>query len=90
MTPDPLTRAEAELPDPVIAATLKLSAVQSIFDAILLSGRGLPIESRRWLAVRLADARAELREAIYGEQDSIDETATLTYMLPALEPACQS
>jgi len=73
--------------DPVIRATLALDDAQAAYDAAMVSGLGLWFHERRTLAKRLALARRKLRSAIYSHDDRIDETATLTHMLPALEPA---
>jgi hypothetical protein len=79
--------------DPVIRATLALDAAQTAyddaqraFDAAMCAGVGLTFWDRRKLGARLALAKMQLRSAIYANDDRIDETATLTHMLPALEP----
>jgi len=72
--------------DPVIVATLALDEAQRAYDAALTGGRGLPQESRHGLATRLAIARRNLRESIYGPGDKIDEVPDLIYLLPALAP----
>lgn len=72
--------------DPVIRATLALDIAQRDYDAALTGGRGLPYDERRTLSIRLASARRNLREAVYGKGDTIDEMPNLVRMLPALKP----
>ena len=72
--------------DPVVQATLALEDAQRAYDAAMVSGQPLGYQARYWLAMRLAVARRGLRSAIYGYDDRIDESATLTYLLSALAP----
>ena len=74
----------SESDDPVVTATIALDAAQRAYDAAVVSGVALPEDRRNELATRLVIARRELQLAIYGTGDA--ECASLTKMLPALEP----
>lgn len=74
----------SESDDPVVTATIALDAAQRAYDDAAISETGLSEDRRHDLAMRLVLARRKLREAVHGFEDA--ECASLTKMLPALEP----